>query len=51
MCLKYFRGHLRSLGYYEVTSGLIQNAPIELKMIQICHQKAKVKVACVPVFY
>ena len=29
---KYFRGHLRSLGgHYEVTSGLTQNAPIELK--------------------
>ena len=30
--LKYFRGHLRSLrGHYKVTSGSIQNAPIELK--------------------
>ena len=30
--LKIFRGHSRSLrGHYEVTSGLIKNAPIELK--------------------
>ena len=30
--LKYFTGHSRSLrGHYEVTSGLIKNAPIELK--------------------
>ena len=30
--LKYFRGHSRSLtGHYAVTSGLIKNAPFELK--------------------
>ena len=30
--LKYFQGHLRSLrGHYEVTSGLVKHAPMELK--------------------
>ena len=30
--LKYFRGHSRSLrGHYEATSGLIKDAPMELK--------------------
>ena len=30
--VKYFEGHSRSLrGHYDVTSGLIQNASIELK--------------------
>ena len=31
--LKYFRGHSRSLrGHYEVTFGLIKDAPMEFKL-------------------